>query len=157
MALGRTALVRKAQQLVEGLFAHFNLKGFSPEVGTASYVDYTAIEALAKTISRPTSRLLGALTDESLTIPQELTCVGPFWIENWRGRTSEERFSFETWRTDVDEGSLNLLGLLNSIVDNVSFPPKLRQPAKELHRLLLREKETPVREYSTLQDTTLFR
>jgi hypothetical protein len=147
------ALVKKAQQLVEGLFAHFNLKGFSPEVGTASYVDYTAIEALAKTISRPTSRLLGALTDESLTIPQELTCVGPFWIEDWRGRTSEERFSFETWRADVDEGSLSLLGLLNSIADNVSFPPKLRQPAKELHRLLIREKETPVREYSTLQDT----
>ncbi|MBD2110348.1 MULTISPECIES: helicase [Cyanophyceae] len=147
------ALIGKAQQLVEGLFAHFNLKGFSPEVGTASYVDYTAIEALAKTISRPTSRLLGALTDESLTIPQELTCVGPFWIEDWRGRTSEERFSFETWRTDVDKGSLNLLGLLNSIADNTSFPPKLRQPAKELHRLLIREKETPVREYSTLQDT----
>ncbi|MBE9108416.1 helicase [Nodosilinea sp. LEGE 07298] len=147
------ALVRKAQQLVEGLFAHFNLKGFSPEVGIASYVDYTAIEALAKTISRPTSRLLGALTDESLTIPQELTCVGPFWIEDWRGRTSEERFSFETWRTDVDQGSLSLLGLLNSIADNISFPPKLRQPAKELHRLLIREKKTPVREYSTLQDT----
>jgi hypothetical protein len=147
------ALVKKAQQLVEGLFSYFNLKGFSPEVGTASYVDYTAIEALAKTISRPTSRLLGALTHESVTIPKELTCVGPFWIEDWRGRTSEERFSFETWRTDVDKGSLSLLGLLTSIADNISFPPKLRQPAKELHRLLIREKEAPVKEYSTLQDT----
>lgn len=147
------ALVKKAQQLVEGLFAHFNLKGFSPEVGTASYVDYNAIEALAKTISRPTSSLLGALTHESLTVPKELTCVGPFWIEDWRGRKAEERFSFETWRTDVDEGSLSLLGILSSIADNISFPPKLRQPAKELHRLLIREKEAPVREYSTLQDT----
>jgi hypothetical protein len=147
------ALVKKAQQLVEGLFAHFNLKGFSPEVGTASYVDYNEIEALAKTISRPTSRLLGALTHESLAVPKELTCVGPFWIEDWRGRKAEERFSFETWRADVDEGSLSLLGILSSIADNISFPPKLRQPAKELHRLLIREKEAPAREYSTLQDT----
>jgi hypothetical protein len=147
------ALVKKAEQLVEGLFAHFHLKGFSSEVGAASYVDYQAIEALAKTISRSNSYLLGALNQETVAIPDELTCIGPFWMEDWRGRNAEERFSFETWRREVNEDSRKLLGILNEIADNTNFPPKLRQPAKELHRLLIREKEASAREYSTLQDT----
>lgn len=147
------ALVKKAQQLVEQLFAHFQLKGSSSAIGTPSYVDYTTVEALAKTISRPTSHLLGALTEPPLAIPPELTCIGPFWLEDWRGRTAEERFSFETWRTEVGEGSSNLLGILNTIAKDTRLPPKLRQPAKELHRLLIREKEAAAREYSTLQDT----
>jgi len=74
-------------------------------------------------------------------------------MEDWKGRNSEEKFSFETWRKEVKEGSSSLLGLLRQIMDNKAFPPKLRRPAKELYRLLIREKDAATREYSTLQDT----
>jgi hypothetical protein len=74
-------------------------------------------------------------------------------MEDWRGRSSEERFDFETWRTKVREGSGKLLGLLMRIAENPGFPSKLRRPAKELHRLLIRKKDTSIREYSTSQDT----
>ena len=146
-------LVKKAEQLVTRLFANFNLKGFSSDAGASSYVDYNLIESLAKTISRPSSRLLPDLEPASLVIPKELTCIGPFWLEDWGGRSSEERFDFETWRTEVREGSGDLLGLFMRIAENPGFPSKLRRPAKELHRLLIRKKDTSVREYSTLQDT----
>ena len=138
------ALVNKAARLTERLFSHFNLKGTSSRMGTASYVDPVTIEALSKTISRPASRLLAVPNpdeSETLIIPETATCIGPFWIEDWKGRSSEEKFSFETWRKEVKEGSSTLLSLLHQIAIKQAFPPKLRRHAKELHRLLIREKD----------------
>lgn len=150
------AIVSKANQLVEQLFGHFNLKGTSSAMGAASYVDYQTTEGLAKNVSRPASRLLAtpAQSDhEKLVIPDNVTCLGPYWMEDWKGRSSEEKFSFETWHKEVKEGSSHLLGLLHQISDNKNFPSKLRRPAKELHKLLIREKEATEREYSTSQET----
>jgi hypothetical protein len=73
-------------------------------------------------------------------------------MEAWKGRNSEEKFSFETWQREVKEGSGDLLRLLYQITEHKAFPPKLRRPAKELYRLLIREKSAAAREYSTLQD-----
>ncbi|MBE9078398.1 helicase [Romeria aff. gracilis LEGE 07310] len=147
------ALVTKASQLVKRLFAHFQLKGKSPHQKGSSFVDYDLIEGLSKTVSRPNSSLLAIPDQKALIIPPELTCAGPFWIEDWRGRRSEESFSFESWRRDINESRGSLLGLLRKIFENRRLPSKLKHPAKELHRLLIREKEASVREYSTLQDT----
>lgn len=150
------ALVVKAIQLTKHLFSHFNLRGMSPETDTVSYVDYDTVERLLKAITRPASRLLAAPTQtetETLMIPETVTCIGPFWMEDWKGRNSQEKFSFETWQKEVKEGSSNLFGLLHQITKNKAFPPKLRRPAKELYRLLIREKDASTREYSTLQDT----
>ena len=65
-------------------------------------------------------------------IPEYLTCIGPFWIEDWSERKIEERFNFENWRRDIQENSKQLLGLLQIIYydNNKVFPPKLKRPAK---------------------------
>lgn len=47
--------------------------------------------------------------------------------------------------------SNQLLRLLRQIYEDANLPPKLRRPAKELHKLLIREKDELGREYSTLQ------
>ncbi|AFY66550.1 helicase [Geitlerinema sp. PCC 7407] len=150
------ALVAKAAQLTERLFGHFNLRGMSPERGAISYVDYGTTERLAKALTRPASRLLALSTPtemETLVIPEKVTCIGPFWMEDWKGRNSEEKFSFETWRKGVKEGSSSLLEIFQRIKKNKALPSKLRRPAQELYRLLIREKDAATREYSTLQDT----
>ena len=69
----------------------------------------------------------------------------------WSDRQTEERFSFEGWRTDIQLTSSRLLGLLRQIYEGVNFPPKLKRPAKELHKLLIREQKEKILEYSTLQ------
>lgn len=120
-------------------------------MNTSSYVNYRTLEALVKTVSRSSSWLLPSLESDALKIPDCLTCIGPFWMEDWGERKAEERFSFEGWRADVQEGSSHLLGLLRQIYKDTGFPTKLKHPAKELHRLLIREKDESVREYSTLQ------
>ncbi len=72
-------------------------------------------------------------------------------MEDWGERKTEERFSFEGWRADVQEGSRHLLGLLRQIYEDTGFPRKLRGSAEELYKLLIRKSDESVREYSTLQ------
>ncbi|MEQ8467884.1 helicase-related protein [Coleofasciculus sp. E1-EBD-02] len=144
-------IVSKAVQLTRKIFAHFQLKGLSPDSKAKSYVDYQTLEAIVKTVSRPSSRLLPSLDNEALVIPKSLTCMGPFWMEDWSDRQTEERFSFEGWRANIQENSSHLLGLLPQIYKGTKFPPKLKRPANELHKLLIREREERILEYSTLQ------
>ena len=143
-------VVAKAEQLVRKMFADFNLKGQAKDTQTKSYATYPTLEAFVKSVSRSSSSLLPALDQEVLRIPDFLSCIGPFWIEDWGDRQTEERFNFEGWRTEVRSRSGDLLGLLHQIMEG-RFPPKLRRPAKELHKLLIREKEAATQEYSTLQ------
>jgi hypothetical protein len=144
-------IVSKAVQLTFSIFAHFKLQGLAADRNAKSYVNYQDLEALAKTVSRPSSRLLPSLDTGALVIPESLTCIGSFWMEDWSERQTEERFSFEGWRTDIQLTSSRLLGLLRQIYEGAKFPPKLKRPAKELHKLLIREQKERILEYSTLQ------
>lgn len=145
------ALVKRAEQLTRKIFADFDLTSQASDMNARSYVNYRTLEALVKTVSRSSSWLLPSLESDALKIPDCLTCIGPFWMEDWAERKTEERFSFEGWRADVQEGSRHLLGLLRQIYEDTGLPTKLKRPAKELHRLLIRQKDESVREYSTLQ------
>ncbi|MEP1080347.1 hypothetical protein NDI52_33870 [Leptolyngbya sp. PL-A3] len=145
------ACVAKAAQLASQLFSQFNLKGQAQDRDAKSYADYSTLEALVKSVSRSSSSLLPSLENDALVVPKGLSCLGPFWMEDWGDRQSEERFNFEGWRSDVRFSSGHLLGLLRQISEDKTFPPKLRRPAKELHKLLVREKEAANQEYATLQ------
>ncbi|BAZ51033.1 helicase domain-containing protein [Nostoc sp. NIES-4103] len=146
------AIVIKTQQLTEQIFKHFKLTGQASDRNAKSYVNYQTLEALVKNVSRISSRLLPS-EDDLLHIPDSLACIGPYWIEDWCDRQTEEKFSFEGWRSDIQQNSSNLLGLLKCIFEDKDkkFPPKLKRPAKEIYRLLIREQEESVLEYSTLQ------
>ncbi|MFB2935569.1 helicase-related protein [Aerosakkonemataceae cyanobacterium BLCC-F154] len=144
-------VVSKAVQLTSKIFAHFKLQGLAPDRNAKSYVDYQTLEAIVKAVSRPSSRLVPSLDNQALVIPESLTCIGPFWMENWSERKTEERFSFEGWRSDIQENSGHLLRLLRKIYEGTDFPPKLKRPAKELHKLLIREQKERILEYSTFQ------
>ncbi|MDJ0796134.1 MAG: helicase-related protein [Calothrix sp. MO_167.B12] len=146
-------IVKQAEQLTQKIFAHFTLRGNTVDRQAKSYVDYPTLSAFVKAVSRNSSRLLSTLENENLLIPDDLTCIGPFWIENWSDRRTEEKFSFEGWRKFIQQYSQELLGLLRVIYQdkNVKFPPKLKRPARELYQFLIREKEESTLEYSTLQ------
>ncbi|MDJ0621009.1 MAG: helicase-related protein [Calothrix sp. MO_192.B10] len=146
-------IVKKAEQLTQKIFAHFTLRGNTVNRQAKSYVDYATLSAFVKAVSRNSSRLLSTLENENLLIPDDLTCIGPFWIENWSDRRTEEKFSFEGWRKFIQQYSQELLVLLRVIHqdNNGKFPPKLKRPARELYQLLIREKEESTLEYSTLQ------
>jgi len=146
-------IVKKAQDLTQKIFAHFTLKGSTADRQTKSYVDYTTLSTFIKAASRNSSPLLPTLVNTNLVIPESLTCIGPFWMENWSKRSMEEKYSFEGWRKSIQQYSQELIKLLIVIDkdEDGKFPPKLKHPAKGLCQLLKRDKEESTLEYSTLQ------
>ncbi|MEH1792171.1 helicase-related protein [Nostoc sp.] len=147
------AIVKRAELLTGNIFKHFDLRGQSLERNAKSYANYQTLQALTKTVSRISSRLLPSLDNDELKIPDNLTCIGPFWIEDWSDRQTEEIFSFEAWKADVKQNSSRLLGSLKEIAESqkFKFPSKLKRPANELYKLLSREQEGFVIESSTRQ------
>ncbi|BAY77229.1 helicase domain-containing protein [Nostoc linckia NIES-25] len=147
------AIVKRAEQLSTSIFKHFDLRGQSSEKNAKSYANYQTLQALVKAVSRLQSSLLPSLDNDALEIPDSLTCIGPFWIEDWSDRKTEEIFSFEAWKADIKQNSSRLLGSLKEIADSkkFKFPSKLKRPANELYKLLSREQEGFVIESSTRQ------
>ncbi|MDF5706138.1 MAG: helicase [Nostoc sp. S4] len=147
------AIVKRAELLTTNIFKHFDLRGQSLEKNAKSYANYQTLQALAKAVSRIQSSLLPSLDNDALEIPDSLTCIGPFWIEDWSDRQTEEIFSFEAWKADIKQNSSRLLGSLKEIAESkkFKFPSKLKRPANELYKLLSREQEGFVIESSTRQ------
>ncbi|MBD2500693.1 helicase C-terminal domain-containing protein [Anabaena azotica] len=147
------AIVKRAEQLTTTIFKHFDLRGQSPQRNAKSYANYQTLQAMAVAVSRIQSYLLPSLDNDALEIPDNLTCIGPFWIEDWSDRQTEEIFSFEAWKAEVKQNSNRLLGSLKEIAESkkYKFPAKLKRPANEIHKLLSREQAGFVIESSTLQ------
>ncbi|MEC4802711.1 MAG: hypothetical protein SAJ12_00490 [Jaaginema sp. PMC 1079.18] len=142
--------VGQAEKLVCDLFKDLDLIGQTQELQLASYSDYRTLEALAKGVSRLSSRLLPNLEPET-QIPPHLSCLGPFWWEDWRSRNVREQYNFSDCQEAMRNAKYHLLKILNKIQKDKAFPKRLRDPACELHKLLIREKTEQIREYSTLQ------
>jgi len=145
--------VKKTQQLIEEIFANFKLEGRAPDRNTRSYIEYHTLEAFVQVVSKNSSQLLPSLENTDLIIPENLTCIGTFWIEDWGKRKIGETFTFEGWRKNTGRKIDELLSKLWVICNEKSdFPPKLKHPARELYIILKQEKEALTQEYSTLQN-----
>jgi hypothetical protein len=145
--------VKKTQQLIQEIFANFKLEGRAPDRNTRSYIEYHTLEAFVQVVSKNSSQLLPSLENTDLIIPENLTCIGTFWIEDWGKRKIGETFTFEGWRKNTGRKIDELLSKLWVICNEKSdFPPKLKRPARELYIILKQEKEALTQEYSTLQN-----
>ncbi|MBR8831304.1 MAG: hypothetical protein N5P05_001507 [Chroococcopsis gigantea SAG 12.99] len=143
--------VGKARELVEGLFGRFNLIGKSPKFQVVSYSDRSILDTLTKNVT--IGKLLLDPQTQEVVIPENIYCLGPCWLEDWQEYKTTEQYSFSAWNSEERNNIKTLLGLLTGISDNKSISSKLKSPAKELHRLLIREKEDLVFDYTTIQET----
>ncbi|MDA0212080.1 MULTISPECIES: helicase-related protein [Desertifilum] len=143
--------VKKAEQLIENIFAQFTLKGLAPDRHALSYCQRETLEKANNAVSALCSPLVSNSEDLAIIIPENISCMGSFWAEDWSDRIMEEKFSFEGWRKRVYQNSSQLLSLLKQIYQGNQFPPKLKRPAKELYKLLVREQSQRDFEYATLQ------
>jgi len=145
-------LVIKGQQFIEELFKDFRLTGRTPQIDRVSYANYPTLEALVKTVSHPSSYLLPNVSDTTLHIPDYLTCLGAFWWEDWGDRKIQEKYSFSESQAKIRQARKRLMGILNQIGECKKIPIKLRSPACDLYKILLRENNAEWREYSILED-----
>lgn len=145
-------LVKKGQQFVEDLFKDFRLSGRTTQIDRVSYANYPTLEALVKTVSRPSSPLFPKVDDQTIQIPDYLTCLGAFWWEDWGDRKIQEKYSFSESQAKIREERKRLMGILHQIGESQKIPIKLRNPAGDLYKILLRENNAEWREYSILED-----
>ncbi len=148
----RRGLVSNAQKYAFHLFSKFSLDATAQQSSMRSAVRLGDLEQFTIRASADNAPLLlDPTADPESVLPENLYCVGPFWLEHWQDLEKQERFSIEGWLTDVGSQVQKLFGQLWRIHSDRSLPSKLRASAEELYRMLAREKEEATREFSTVK------
>jgi hypothetical protein len=145
-------LIADAQEMVKVMFSKFSLDATAKSRDLKSVVRIEDIQRFSKLASADnTPLLILPKNDPDGLIPGHLYCIGPFWLEHWKDMDKQERFNVEGWLADVGPQIPKLLGELNFISNDHGLPDKLRKPAEELHKILIRKKAELTREFSTVK------
>ncbi len=144
------ALVAAAVQNVIDLFSTYTIQGEAPPEGYRSFTDPTELDNFSYAVAQQNAALAPEVSDDS-RIPQTSYCVGPFWLEDWSPLQKRESLIFDRYSDAVDEAEKALKGQLAAIQHRHELPPKLRDSARDLYRILAREKEDAKREFATLK------
>lgn len=145
-------LVAQARRQAEALFAKFSLDATAVHGGFRSMSRLDDWQAFSRAASADNAPLLPDLAaNPALLLPEHVYCVGPFWLEHWGGIDKQERFSIEGWSTDVGGQIRTLFGCLRHIQENPALPTRLRTASEELYRILARDRQEAVREFSTVK------
>ncbi|MEM9538995.1 MAG: helicase-related protein [Cyanobacteria bacterium P01_E01_bin.42] len=146
-------MVKHAMELVEEQFGDLNLLGLPPKEKMPTYVDRKTLENLTKSAFSPSNYLLPNLENKVGIIPDNITCIGPFWLEHWRDRPIQEQYNFQGGTVNSQQNHKYLIYLLSQIYQTQEIRNnKLRRSARELYQLLNHEQTEERREYSTLQN-----
>jgi len=145
-------LVVSTQELVKNLFSKFSLDATAKSRNLKSVARIEDISRFSSRASADNAPLLVLPKDDpDSLIPDHLYCIGPFWLEHWKDMDKQERFNVEGWHGNVGHQIPKLLGELRYISDDIGLPDKLRHPAKELYKILVRQRNELTREFSTVK------
>lgn len=143
-------LVGAASQNVDALFSTFNFKAATKNGGLVTFSSPADLDEFVYTATLEAAPLVPN-PEGALELPENLTCVGPFWLEDWSEHGKVESFTFDQYSTSVAEAQDHLRGQLYAITKNYAYPSRLRDCVRDLYRILTREGADAKREFSTLK------
>lgn len=145
-------VVTAARANVTELFARFRLHG-NAKRGTSAF-SFARPADMSDFFERTVTALWPLLpsVDETPQLPDHIYCAGPILVERWEGFDKREVFFFEGWETSTNQLTRQLYKQLRVIDKQPELPSKLRIPARNLYRILAREKPDAANEFSTLKD-----
>jgi hypothetical protein len=145
-------LIKAAQANVAELFGRprLNATATSADGDNRTYAKQSDLESLHAHVVNAVGSLLVFTPVKSL--PEHCYFAGPIIAEDWNAFAKQEAFSFEGHQTQENVHSSSLLGQLRAIDEDKNFPASIRNPAINLWKLLIREKDMAVREYATVKD-----
>lgn len=143
-------LVKNAMTNVQNLFSAFQLDNLFSDPEQATLSSPKDADDLHYSISQELSPLIPEPVG-ALDIPENISCVGPFWLEDWSDSDKLERFTFDKYSIAIERAQQELGSQLYSLSKNLDYPPQIRVPARELYRILARETEEAKREFSTVK------
>ncbi len=154
-AVEQRGLVSNAKKYAYHIFSKFSLDATAARSSMRSAVRLADLEQFTISASADNAPLLlDQAVNPGSVLPENLYCVGPFWLEHWRDYDKQERFSIEGWLTDVDNQVRKLFGQLSRIYADQGLPSKLRTSAEGLYRILARQNVEATREFSTVKALT---
>lgn len=143
-------LVANTLDNVVALFSAFQLDNLFSDPDQMTLSSPKDADELAYAVSQELSPLVPDPVGP-LAIPDNIACVGPFWLEDWSTFNKVERFTFDKYSVTVDRAQQELKAQLYALNRKLLYPPQLRQPARELYRILAREADEAKREFSTVK------
>lgn len=148
----KIALIKSAQAIVIELFSCTKLQATAKkDTDGRTFVKSCDIENLMMNVTSSVVPLLAAANDVQ-SIPNHVFFTGSVVIEDWSGFSNQEVFAFEGHKTQEERLSARLLGQLWAIDQERNFPSSLRNPAANLYKLLIRDKEDAGKEFSTIKE-----
>lgn len=147
----RIALVKAAAQNVDVLFSRLRLETRAEKGKDGrTCVKSGDMERIRERAATPVAPLV--IESEGCCIAEHVYFSGPVILEDWGASSKEEAFTFEGHQTQEHRISAELLGQLRAIDDDPEFPSTLRNPAKNLHQILIRDSKTASKEFRTLKE-----
>jgi hypothetical protein len=145
------APVQAALQHIVDLFSTYTLTGEEIPTGYRTFTAPRELENLAYAITRAGAALAVMPAEENSDIPENSYCLGPFWLEDWSDIKKRESFVFDKFSEAIDKSDQVLKGQLSYIRQHPDLPPKLKDAARDLYRILARNKDEVKREFATLK------
>ncbi|MFZ4702607.1 MAG: helicase-related protein, partial [Candidatus Methylumidiphilus sp.] len=102
-------LIVNAKSNVERLFSKFSLDVTDRQGGLRSVARIADVQRFSNLASADNAPLLlDPQETPELLLPEDVYCVGPFWLEHLEKLDKQERFSIEGWLTNMDSQSNKL-------------------------------------------------
>ena len=128
-------LVAAALLNTENLFSTFQLTSASGDPGLVSFTSPGDLDDLVDATTQEGAPL-APVPEGALVLPENVACVGPFWLEDWSEFDKVESFTFDKYSAAIDAAQNELRGQLYAITKKLELPPRVRDPARDLHRIL---------------------
>jgi len=111
-------LVANTLANVVALFSAFQLDNLLSNPDQMTFSVPKDADELAYAISQELSPLLPDPVGP-LAIPNNISCVGPFWLEDWSEFDKVERFTFDKYSVTIDRAQQELKGQLYALNKNL--------------------------------------
>lgn len=141
------AAVKNAVELFGGYEFQLN----NPLKEQKSFSDMQEIKEFIRQTKSGMGKLIPGSSDNIPALPDNIYCIGPFWLESWSkddGKFMESQ-KFETFSADYSKKEKSFIGQLKYIGSNYQINADLRRHARDIYRLIARQNENVRLTYSS--------
>ncbi|EFI33083.1 helicase domain protein [Desulfonatronospira thiodismutans ASO3-1] len=133
------------------LFGGYDFQLNNPLNEQKSFSDMQEIKEFIRQAKSSTGKLIPGSSDSIPVLPDNIYCIGPFWLESWSkddGKFMESQ-RFETFSADYTRKEKSFAGQLKHIGSNNRINTDLRRHAWDIYRLIARQNESIRLTYSS--------
>ncbi len=148
-----SSLARSAVESAENLFWGHCLSGQKPKKDQPSFTDLDQVRAFVRAAGFSSGMLFAKDPEQVPVLPENIHCIGPFWLEDWSGMVRDLRESqdYDTFASNFTKLEKTFLGQLRDLEKLQTLPANLRFALKDIFRIFIRENQEVQLAYTSLK------